>query len=139
MGTWDYYNFTKKSIRSLKTKKTRYQQLKGVWNKEKYFTHGYRGGQKVYSNDTIENITINTDFLTEDEAVWIEELMTSPDVFILKQYRDEFSVDEGMIHKYIEPVIITTSSHTRMTKANDKLIQYSIELERSNTVNSQRV
>tara|TARA_Y100001973_G_scaffold10023_2_gene13653 strand:- start:7828 stop:9309 length:1482 start_codon:yes stop_codon:yes gene_type:complete len=137
-GTWDYYNFTKKSIRSLKTKKIRYQQLKGVWNQEKYYTHGYRGGQKVYSNDTIENITINTDFLTEEEGIWIEELMTSPDVFILKQERTVFSADEGVVHKYIEPVIVTNSNHTRMTKANDKLIQYTIELERSKTVNSQR-
>jgi hypothetical protein len=36
-----------------------------------------------------------------------------------------------MVNKYVEPVTVATSSYTRKTKANDKLIQYTFELEKS--------
>ena len=136
LGTWDYYNFTKKSVRSLKTKKTRYTQMRGVWNQERYQEHGYLGGEKVYSQDTKETIKVNTAFLTDEEAIWLEELFTSPDVYILQGY--ETSDLGGYINKYVEPCIVSSNTYVRKTKANDKLVQYTLNIERSNNINIQK-
>ena len=84
-----------------------------------------------------ERIKINTDFLTDEESIWIEAMMNSPEVYIIKEY----SADDtgGIINKYVEPVILTTSSFTRKTKANDRLVQYTFDLERNSDLRTQAV
>ncbi len=127
-GVWDYYTFTKKSVRSLQTKRTSYTQLGGTWNESTYKINGFKGGKKNFRLNSKELITINTDFLIDADAVWFEDLINSPEVYILNGYSSDAN---GMVNKYVEPVILTTSSYTRKTKVNDKLIQYTFELEKS--------
>lgn len=140
-GAWDYYTFNQKSVRSLTTNKTNYTQLGGSWNKEYYIPHGYKGGKKNFRMNTKERITINTDFLNDLESVWIEDLMNSPEVYIInKKSTDKLenaALASAIVHKYVEPVIVTTSNFVRKTKANDKLIQYTIEIERNKTQRTQ--
>ena len=128
-GAWDYYNFNKKSINTLTAQRTTYTQLKGDWNKTKFHHHGYRGGKKSYVNNVSENITLNTDYITEDEAIWLEELFISNDVFII--HDDTTDDNAGYINKYIEPITIQSSNYIRKTKANDKLIQYTFDILKS--------
>ena len=40
-------------------------------------------------------------------------------------------------NKYVEPVLLTTSSYIRKTIANDKLMQYTFDLERNTTQRTQ--
>ena len=42
-------------------------------------------------------------------------------------------------NKYVEPVTLTTSSYTRKTIANDKLMQYTFEVEKSKNRRTQSV
>jgi len=127
-GVWDYYTFTKKSVRSLQTNRTSYTQLIGTWNESTYKINGFSGGKKNFRVNTKEVISINTDYLVDADAVWFEDLINSPEVYIL----NGFSSDAiGMVNKYVEPVTVTTSSYVRKTKANDKLIQYTFEIEKS--------
>jgi hypothetical protein len=128
-GAWDYYNFNKKSINTLNAERTTYTQLKGEWNKAKFQYHGYRGGKKSYVNNVSENITLNTDYITEDEAIWLEELFISNDVFIV--HDDTADDGAGYINKYIEPITIQSSDYIRKTKVNDKLIQYTFDILKS--------
>jgi hypothetical protein len=145
-GTWDYYTFNKKSVRSLTTNKTQYTQLAGTWNKAKYSKNGFRGGQKNFKVNAKERLTLNTDFLNDDESVWMEELISSPEVYIINHYQED-ELWEGypagnytdIVKKYIDPVILTTSGYTRKTRANDKLIQYTIEVERNKTQRIQSI
>ncbi len=37
----------------------------------------------------------------------------------------------GIVNKYVEPITLTTSDYTRKTIANDKLIQYTFQLEKT--------
>ena len=68
-------------------------------------------------------LVINSDYLNEDEAVWLEELFTSVNVQILE--------DGGIV----KPVIITDKSYTKKTSVNDKIkIQYTVNLEYANKV-----
>ena len=127
-GTWDYYTFTKKSVRSLSTNRSSYTQLEGSWNESTYMIDGFKGGKKNFRVNTKEMIRINTDYLIDEDAVWFEDLINSPEVYLLNGFSSDSS---GMVNKYVEPVTITTSSYTRKTKANDKLIQYTFEIEKT--------
>ena len=142
-GAWDYYTFNKKSIRSITTNKTQYTQLKGTWNNAKYLPMGYQGGKKNFRVNATERITLNTDFLNDSQSEWMEELMNSPCVYILNKYSiDAYYTSatvSGIVNKYVEPVTLTTSNFTRKTRANDKLIQYTIEVERNKTQKTQAI
>jgi hypothetical protein len=129
LGAWDYYSFTKRNVRNVETQRTSYNQISGLYNESVFMTHGYKGGQKTFYTNAKERVTLNTDFVTESTATWLEELFTSPEVYIL----NEFSADgdEGYINKYVQPVTITSSTYTKQTRANDDLLQYTLEIERS--------
>tara|TARA_R110002020_G_scaffold61607_4_gene165612 strand:+ start:584 stop:2044 length:1461 start_codon:yes stop_codon:yes gene_type:complete len=131
-GTWDYYTFKKKSIKSLQTNRTSYTQLGGTWNEKKFKMYGYKGGKKNFRVNTKQLITVNTDFVNESEAVWFENLINSTDVYMLNGYDSSASdTNFGITNKYVEPITVTTSSYTRKTKANDKLIQYTFQIEKT--------
>ena len=129
LGAWDYYSFTKRNVRTVETQRTSYKQISGLYNESGFMTHGFKGGQKTFYTNAKERVTLNTDFVTESTATWLEELFTSPEVYIL----NEFSTDgsEGYINKYVQPVTITSSTYTKQTRANDDLLQYTLEIERS--------
>ena len=128
-GTWDYYNFTKKSTRTLDKKPSTYHQNYGTWNEKAYRAFGHKGGTKIVQSASTETITLNTDYITEEEATWLQELFLTHDVYILNQ--DSADDIMGYGRKYVEPVTITSTQYVKKTKANDKLIQYSIEIEKS--------
>tara|TARA_R110002020_G_scaffold18189_1_gene63937 strand:+ start:31 stop:1434 length:1404 start_codon:yes stop_codon:yes gene_type:complete len=138
-GTWDYYTFTMKSIRKLSTKGSTYNQLPGTWNEGTYRIHGFKGGKKAFRVNTTEMITMNTDFVNESESEWFEELINSPEVYILKGYEETSVTSNDSLNTYVTPVRLTTSSYTRKTIANDKLMQYTFEVEKSKTLRTQSV
>ena len=59
----------------------------------------------------------------------------------LRNYINGFSEDVyGTItNKYIDPVVLTTSSYVKKTIANDKVMQYTIEIEKSKMKRTQAV
>ena len=140
LGVWDYFNFTKRNVRKVNSKRETYQQLKGTWNESRYMKHGYKGGQKVFATNSKEVITLQTDFITEEAAQWLEELFTSPDVFVLQEKSTDTKLGTitNLLNKYVQPCVVITSSYTRKTTANDKLKQYTIEIEMSHNKRIQK-
>ena len=132
-GAWDYFTFTMKNTRSVTTNRTTYTQLGGTWNEVTYKPYSYKGGMKNFNTNAKERLQLNTDFLSDLDSIWLEQLFTSPEVYIIKDFdaNDTGSGNTSKINKYVEPVLITSSSYTRKTRANDKLIQYTIEIERN--------
>jgi hypothetical protein len=136
-GVWDYYTFIQKSVRSISTKGSTYEQLAGTWNEAAYRVDSYKGGKKAFRVNATEKITMNTDFVSESENEMFEELINSPEVYILDSYQDD--VNYSALNQYVKPVRLTTSSFTKKTVANDKLIQYTFEVEKSKTLRTQSV
>ena len=136
-GVWDYYTFTQKSVRSTTTQGSTYKQLEGTWNQSKYRLDSFRGGKKAFRVNAMEKITMNTDFVTEADAVIFEELINSPEVYLLKGYQTDNA--RSVLNQYVTPVRITTSNFTTKTIANDKLMQYTFEIEKSKTLRTQSV
>ena len=138
-GTWDYYTFTMKSSKMISTKGSTYQQLAGSWNKAAYRIDSFKGGKKAFRVNANEKITMNTDFINESESEWFEELINSPEVYILEGFKDETTIPNTALNQYVTPVRLTTSSYTKKTVANDKLMQYTFEVEKSKTLRTQAV
>ncbi len=136
-GAWDYYTFTQKSVRSISTKGSTYEQLAGSWNEAVYRVDSYKGGKKSFRVNATEKITMNTDFVSESENDMFEELINSPEVYILEGYQDDGT--NSALNQYVKPVRLITSSFTKKTVANDKLIQYTFEVEKSKTLRTQSV
>lgn len=136
-GAWDYYTFTKKSVRSISTKGSTYEQLAGTWNQAAYRVDSYKGGKKAFRVNATEKITMNTNYMAEDENVMFEELINSPEVYILDGYQSDGAI--SALNQYVTPARLTTSSFTKKTVANDKLIQYTFEVEKSKTLRTQSV
>ena len=136
-GAWDYYTFTKKSTRSLSTQGTTFTQLEGSWNERVYNTDSFRGGKKTFRRNATERIRINTDYISADNNVIFEELINSPEVYLLDGFQTD--VNYALLNNYVTPVRVTTSSFTKKTIANDKLIDYTFEIEKSKTLRTQTV
>lgn len=137
-GAWDYYTFRKKNVSTLSNKRTTYQKLRGTWNEDTFNISINKGGKKNYITETTEKISLNSDYITEDDAVWLEQLFTANDVLIVKPFFTRKGGQTDMINRFTEPCTLTTSSYTKKTIGNDKLIQYSFEIEKSYPIKSQR-
>tara|TARA_R100001443_G_scaffold117185_1_gene140341 strand:- start:327 stop:1886 length:1560 start_codon:yes stop_codon:yes gene_type:complete len=142
-GAWDYYTFTLKNTRSFTTNRTKYTQLGGTWNARNYEPVGYKGGQKTFRVNNTERITLNTDYMTDEESIWIEELINSPEVYIINGFSTDANASSttlsGIVNKYVEPVLLTTSNFVRKLSGNEKLIQYTIDIERNKTQRTQAI
>ena len=136
-GGWDYYTFNMKSTKSISTKGSTYQQLEGTWNQSVYRIDGFKGGKKAFRVNATEKISMNTDFVSETESEWFEELINSPEVYILDGFQSDATY--AALNQYVTPARLTTSSFTKKTVANDKIIQYTFEVEKSKTLRTQSV
>jgi hypothetical protein len=85
-GGWDYWTFIKKSTRKIKAQPTTWTQLDTTWNERHNKIEGHRGGKKEFKRQSLENLTINTDYELESFNVIFEELMNSPEVYMLQPY-----------------------------------------------------
>ena len=136
-GTWDYYTFNMKSTRSVATNRTSYTQLGGTWNESTFKLSGYKGGKKNFRVNSTEKIKLNTDFVTEEEGVWFEQLINSNEVYILEGFQSDPPFSS--LNTYAQPTTVTSSSYIRKTIANDRLMQYTFEIEKSKMKRTQAV
>jgi len=124
LGAWDYMNFRGKSKETIDIKRSDMSSVPGTWNSSTFDYNNWEGGKSTLFTEATKKLTINTDWLNEDEAVWLEELFTTTTAQILDN-------DEAIVY----PVIITDKSYTKKTSVNNKIkIQYSVKLEYSNPV-----
>ena len=111
-------NFYQKSIINTDIKRDQYEQQNHDWTGFAYKYSKNSRGNTDYNVSTLAKRTINTDYLTEDESLWMEDLATSPDVYL--------EVNNELI-----AVNINQRKIQRKTSLNDKLMQYTFEIEQS--------
>ena len=148
-GTWDYYTFMQKSIKTIKTKGATYNPTSIEWNKEFSTPSGasYNGGKKSFRVNATETIKMNTDYVTEEHSEWFEELINSPEVYQLRERYGARTYSQGFfspvvmptMNEYVTPVTLKTTSLVKKTSANDGLVQYTFEVEKSRELKTQTV
>ena len=90
---------------------------------------------------------MNTDYVTEEHSEWFEELINSPEIYILKEGYGQRKYDSApsssspsaLLEDYVTPCTLKTKSLTKKTVANDKLIQYTFEVEKTRTLKTQSI
>lgn len=83
-------------------------------------------GKTRLNTSVLETVTITSDYITEDAARFVEMMIESPEVYVTDT--------DGNI----QAIDIIDRSYTEKTRINDKLINYEIKFEYSQTNNSQR-
>ena len=115
LGGYDAFNFYLKSIHQTDIKKDKYDQQSHDWNGSSYTYTKKNRGTTDYNVSLKKKLTVNTDYLTEEESVWMEDLITSPSAYI----------DEN---NELIAVNLDARRIQRKTSLNDKLMQYTFEL-----------
>jgi len=123
LGAWDYMNFRGKSKESIDIKRSESASVPGTWDALTFDYENWDRGRKTLYTEATRKLTINSDWLNDDEGAWLEELFTSTNVQILG--------DSNIVY----PVIVTNKTYTKKTSVNNKIkIQYTINLEYANKV-----
>tara|TARA_R100001594_G_scaffold42059_1_gene74108 strand:- start:6139 stop:7638 length:1500 start_codon:yes stop_codon:yes gene_type:complete len=123
LGAWDYMNFRGKSVESMDIKRSTSATVPGTWDATTFDYNNWDKGKNTLFTEATRRLTINSDWLNEDEGVWLEELFTSPDVQIL--------ADNNVVY----PVLITDKKYIKKTSVNNKIkIQYRVNLEYAHNV-----
>jgi hypothetical protein len=146
LGGWDYYNFT------ARTDKTRNIEERAQFRRTLYnygtFVNGQKG-QSTYNTLATDEWTLNTDWLTQGEIDWIQDIYESPEVYIiLKDHTNDFiktkpaTFDPSAVKDIIKPVNLTDEQVVLANKKNrgDKggLFQYKLTARAANRREIQR-
>jgi hypothetical protein len=118
LGGFDSFTFIRGSKKNVSIKRTSYSRnpnrsLSGT-------SYGYsksdRGGTQL---DTIlkDNIKVLSDWINEDTSIWLEELITSPEVYL-----------DDLTHGLVAVNILNSNYEIKQT-AQDKLFNLEIEFE----------
>jgi hypothetical protein len=113
LGGYDYWNFNLVSKYKSNIKRTQIDR-----SLDPQYIKGDRGRDVIYST-AVENWTINTDFLTDSDALFIRELVESSSVFIVES--------DGSIL----PVVITESTWDFKSGLLNGYVQYTIDFQKS--------
>tara|TARA_R110002020_G_scaffold418666_1_gene627869 strand:+ start:363 stop:1823 length:1461 start_codon:yes stop_codon:yes gene_type:complete len=127
LGCYDYFNFKMKSTQSIDVTKNDYETVLGNFNSNMYSYDNFGRGKKTRQTTALVKETLNTDWITEQDAQLLEGLIMSTNVEVIENADTTYTV----------PVMVTDKSFVRKTVANDKIkIQYTINIEYANPLNT---
>ena len=123
----DHYFFLK-NVETINTKSDKFKRNIFVQSTS---TYGIRDHQELTFNKTgKKRFTLNTNYLVEAYNEVIQDIMLSEFVWINV---NTFTTNDSTVLKF-HPVNVVTSSLTKKTSVNDKLTQYTLEVEDANDI-----
>ena len=129
-GAWDYFNFKGGQVETIQTDRKNYKQILGSTSLESlssYEYYKYEGGNQTLYTTAKKTATLETQFIEQEEAQFLENLFNSPTVMI---------IDKGDITT-TQRVLITNKSMEKKTKDKNRIqIQYTFDIEYSNPINT---
>ena len=118
-GQFDYLNFNMINRQSFSTTKRTYQPQLGSWESATFGYNAYDSSNLNYINDSIQNISVNSNWLGEDYNDIFKQLLVSDEIY--------WEYDE--VNSYVRPLTVQTSNLVFKTGVVDKLIQYQIDFK----------
>lgn len=114
LGGYDFFDFTMASKETIDVDRSIYKKSLGTGGSHAYQFSKNDRGYSQYHTKIKDKISIQSDWVTEAEMEWLEELITSPDVYL----------DNGTA---LIPINITNPTFERKKDVNDKLFNLSLE------------
>lgn len=119
-GVWDSYGVSLPKAHNTSLDKKQITKPMIDYSSATAPYNGLRRGHEYYNIQSNDRYSISSEFLTQEQAEWMSELLESPSVYI----------QEG--NNFI-PVLITNSAYVHNTnKKSQKIFQYRIEYTLSN-------
>lgn len=128
LGGWDMWNFNLLSKRNLNVNRSEFKRTLPF----SYNVINGRGNRQYNVQSVVgeEEYTINTDWLTEEEYAYLEELISSPEVYVVNGLQYSQSNDSILSRKspipLVTPIIITSKSYPSRSVLNDDLFNLTI-------------
>jgi len=125
-GIWDAYTFKMISADETSVQQDTYQSTRGTWDASNEWSFPLSQGEaKSFGTRAKDTLTINSDWISETLQNWlVRSLIESPKVFIEQP--------EGF-----ERCVVSTKKYKLKTRKVDRLIQETIQIERTYSYNSQ--
>jgi hypothetical protein len=119
LGGIDYFTFNIKN-----TYQTRIE--KEIYTKQLPFEYKIGDRGDTVGNENIQVVwTLNTDYLTDDEAAFLQDMVESPEVYII-------DTKNATPFNLIPVVIENTTYDFKSSSNDDELIEYTIEVKEAN-------
>jgi len=125
LGGIDSFNFNLKSEEETSIKRSTYLQEEHEFTGNQWKYEKTSRGATDYHIKTQDKLVVNTPYLTESESVWMQDFASSPAIY--QEVNNELIAMSGKPKKI-----------KHQTSLNDKLMQYTFELDYSLNNNRQR-
>lgn len=125
LGRYDAFNFIMNSEKDSTINRKTYQRTTGLLSGSTYTFPKSQRAEHVLNTTINDNLTINSDWITEEESTWLKELVTSPCVLI--------ETSTALI-----PITIQETSYREQKKDNEKVFNLKIRFNYSQQLARQR-
>jgi len=128
-GVWDTYTFTKKSQKTYEAERKTYNSNKTLntpwWNRQSYDSY-----ETVYYGVANEMLTVDSNYVIQNDALIIEELLLSPYVYIIE---DNWTPQNNQpnIYPYLIPCTVQNKEVKVFQQKYQRLFQYTLELKQT--------
>lgn len=113
-GCWDYYRFQKYKSEGIGIDRQTYGQMNQAWGSSNPIKTTYSRGTTDYNTTIVETHIVNSGFINFPEFVWLEELYTTNDAYLIQS--------DGTLF----PINIVGNDFVRKTKGTKTM--YNLEL-----------
>ena len=122
-GFWDYFTFDKGYKNNARVTRTEFKKTYGNYNGTSY---SYNQNERGIENnvEAERNYTLNSRYLTEEESIWLEQLITSPSVYWI----------DGSVMK---PIIITDTNYENKSSRYDGNFNLIVNFKLSHEIRTQ--
>lgn len=135
-GSWQYWNFWKDSKKTTSIARTEYKTTMqydqtmrtidkgGTSRVSSPFKLTKLRGQNILSISSNDTFLLNSDWISEDEYEFLEQLVTSPQVYI---FHETYTLSDNTILRGVNiPIIITDTAYEHKTVLRDRLFNLQI-------------
>lgn len=118
LGRFDTFTCVLADRKEVSIKREKFKRMVGAFNSSNVFTYNKSDRQEITFNTTLKDkITVNSEWIDENHSEWLEELITSPVVFV-----------DDPTHGLLG-VNILQDTYTVKKRYTDKLINVSFAFE----------
>lgn len=118
LGGFDAFNFIRRSDKSSDIQRSDYKKTAGDFTASGFAYSKSDRQVTTMSTSINDRLVLNSDWITESESVWLEELITSPVIF-------------HELNGVLVPVSITDSVYQSQKRINNKIFNLRIEFRYS--------
>jgi hypothetical protein len=83
VGGYDFFNFNWNSKKTSSYEKSYFKRKAWVWDGTSVSYGSHNRGKVQYSTIATDKLQLTSGWITEEESTWLEELISSPDVYII--------------------------------------------------------